>query len=200
MVLTMALTRASSSVAAGAALLLALSSCASAPPAYVPAWPALTVVDTSGAKTTLPADLARSKLTVLVFYAEHCPCFRVHEARLVELARTYERRGVRVLFVDSEASSNADGDARAAAERGLPPIALDPGAKLADAVGAEYATYTVVLDARGRVRYRGGIDSDKDLLHDDATLFVRDAVDDLLAGREPRVAEGKALGCALQKR
>ena len=199
----MVLTRASSIAARAAfafALAFALSSCASAPPAYVPAWPPLSVVDTNGAKTTLPADLARSKLTVLVFYAEHCPCFRVHEPRLVELARIYEPRGVRVLFVDSEASANADRDARAAAERGLPAIALDPGAKLADAVGAEYATYTVVLDPQGRVRYRGGIDSDKDRLHDDATLFLRDAVDDLMAGREPSVAEGKALGCALQKR
>ena len=177
-----------------------LAACAKGPPAVVPAWPPLTVVDTTGASTTLPADLARSKLTVLVFYAEHCPCFRVHEERLVALARSYEPRGVRVLFVDSEVSGNAQRDGRAAAERGLPAIALDPGAKLADAVGADYATYSVVLDPQGRVRYRGGIDSDKDRLHDDATLFLRDAVDDLLAGREPRVSEGKALGCALQKR
>ncbi len=180
--------------------LTALASCAPAPPASVPAWPPLTVVDTTGVATTLPADLARSKLTVLVFYSEHCPCFRVHEPRLVDLARTYAARGVKVVFVDSEVSASAERDGRAASERGLPAIALDPGAKLADAVGAEYAAYSVVLDPQGRVRYRGGIDSDKDRLHDDAQGFLRDAVEDLLAGREPRVAEGKALGCALQKR
>jgi hypothetical protein len=194
----MVLRRASTAVLFG--MLGASAACTPAPPAYVPAWPPLTVVDTNGASTTLPADLARSKLTVLVFYAEHCPCFRVHEERLVELERTYGPRGVRVLFVDSEISASAERDRRAASERGLPAIAVDPGAKLADAVGAEYASYSVVLDPRGRVRYRGGIDSDKDRLHDDATTFLRDAVDDLLAGREPRVAEGKALGCALQKR
>jgi hypothetical protein len=181
------------------ATLAALASCAAGPPAVVPAWPPLTVVDTTGASTTLPADLARSKLTVLVFYSEHCPCFRVHEERLVELARTYAPRGVRVIFVDSEVSASLERDGRSASERGLPAIALDRGAKLADAVGAEYATYSVVLDPQGRVRYRGGIDSDKDRLHDDARSFLRDAVEDLIAGREPRVAEGKALGCALQR-
>jgi hypothetical protein len=179
--------------------LAALASCAPGPPAVVPAWPPLTVVDTTGASTTLPADLARSKLTVLVFYSEHCPCFRVHEERLVELAHRYGPRGVRVIFVDSEVSASAERDSRSASERGLPAIALDRGAKLADAVGADYATYSVVLDPQGRVRYRGGIDSDKDRLHDDAQSFLRDAVEDLIAGREPRVAEGKALGCALQK-
>jgi len=179
--------------------LVTLASCATPPPVAVPAWPPLTVVDTTGAKTTLPTDLSRSKLTVLVFYSEHCPCFRVHEQRLVELERAYGARGVRVIFVDSEVSASVERDSHAAAERGLPAIALDPGAKLADAVGADYATYSVVLDPQGRIRYRGGIDSDKDRLHDDAQSFLRDAVDDLMAGREPRVAEGKALGCALQK-
>jgi hypothetical protein len=162
--------------------------------------PSLRLVDTAGATTTMPDDLARAKITVIVFYAEHCPCFRVHEARLQELARTYAERGVRFVLVDSEVSATAERDARAARERGLPAIALDPGAKLADALGAEYATYTVVLDAEGHVRYRGGIDSDKERLHDDADAYVRNALDDLLAGREPRMAEGKTLGCALQKR
>jgi hypothetical protein len=181
------------------AVLAAQVSCASAPPAVVPAWPPLTVVDTTGASTTLPADLASSKLTVLVFYSEHCPCFHVHEPRLVELAKTYAPRGVRVIFVDSEVSGSLERDKGAAVERGLPAIALDPGATPAAAGGADYATYSVVLDPQGRVRYRGGIDSDKDRLHDGAQSFLRDAIDDLVAGREPRVAEGKALGCALQK-
>jgi hypothetical protein len=59
-------------------VLAAQASCASAPPAVVPAWPPLTVVDTTGASMTLPADLARSKLTVLVFYSEHCSCTWKH--------------------------------------------------------------------------------------------------------------------------
>jgi hypothetical protein len=49
------------------------------------------------------------------------------------------------------------------------------------------------------VHYRGGIDSDRIHLHDDRTPYLEQALDDLLAHREPRVAEGKSLGCALQK-
>jgi hypothetical protein len=182
------------------ALAAALVACASSRPLRTAELPAITLVDSSGASTSLPADLARSNLTVVVFYSEHCPCFRVHEGRLRDLARTYAQHGVRVVLVDSEVSASAERDARDAAARGLPAIVLDPGAKLADALGADYATFTVVLDAQGRVRYRGGIDSDKDRLRDDAQSYLRDALDDLVAGREPRIPEGKALGCALQKR
>jgi hypothetical protein len=46
---------------------------------------------------------------------------------------------------------------------------------------------------------RGGIDSDHDNLHDGATPYVAEALDDVLARREPRVTEAKALGCTLQK-
>ena len=55
----------------------------------------------------------------------------------------------------------------------------------ADALGATFATYTVVVDSAGRVRYRGGIDSDKQWLSDGATLWLRDALDRLLAGGDP---------------
>ena len=79
------------------------------------------------------------------------------------------------------------------------PIVLDRGGRLADAVGADYATYSVVVDRQGRIHYRGGIDTDKTHLHVDATPYLRDALDDLLAGRSPRVAEGKTLGCSLAK-
>jgi hypothetical protein len=161
--------------------------------------PAITVVDTAGTKTSFPDDLARARLTVIVFYADHCPCFRIHEERIRELVRIYGPQGVQVLVVDSEVSASKERDTRAAIERGLPAISLDPGARLADALDADYATYSVVFDGQGRVRYRGGIDTDKNVLHDDAKSFLRDALDDLLAGREPRNVQGKALGCALQK-
>lgn len=179
---------------------LALAACAPSRAPAPPVIPELRLVDTAGGTTTLPGDLARAKVTVVVFYAEHCPCFSVHEARLRDLARTYADRGVRMIYVDSEVSATRERDARAAAERGLPAIVLDPGGKLADALGADYATFTVVFDAEGRARYRGGIDSDKERLHDDTEAYVKNAVEDLLAGREPRTPEGKALGCALQKR
>lgn len=186
--------------AAALAAALVVTACAPSRASSSPVVPSLQLVDTAGGTTTMPDDLARAKFTVVVFYAEHCPCFRVHEERLRELAKAYADRGVRLILVDSEVSATAERDARDAAERRLPAIVQDPGAKLADALGADYATYAVVLDAQGRLRYRGGIDSDKERLHDDAVAYVRNAIDDLLAGREPRTTEGKVLGCALQKR
>jgi hypothetical protein len=146
--------------------------------------------------TTLPSH---GTLTVLVFFSPSCHCLAAHEPRLLDLYARYRARGVELLMVDSETTGSTERDAMEAKRRGYPfPIVRDEGARLAHALGAQYATYSVVLDAQGRIRYRGGIDSDKSHVHDDAQLYLRDSIEDLLAGRSPRTAEGKALGCALQ--
>ena len=162
--------------------------------------PGVRLVDASGAALDARSLALRAPLTAFVFFSAHCHCLDAHDARLRALADTYAGRGVQFVMVDSEARATRDSDAAEGRRRGYRfPIALDRGAALADALGAEYATYTVVADDRGHVRYRGGIDSDKIGLHEDATFFLRDALDDLLAGRAPRVPEGKTLGCAIAK-
>jgi hypothetical protein len=139
-------------------------------------------------------------LTVLVFFSPGCHCLAAHDARLAALYERFHARGVGFFLVDSEVDASDTRDAQAAREHGYRfPFVLDRGAKLANAVGAEYASYTVILDGNGRIRYRGGIDSDKVRLHDDATPWLADALDDLLAGREPRRTESDAFGCALRR-
>jgi peroxiredoxin len=179
------------------ASLIACSACAHARIIDTPIL-ARSLVGTDGATHPLrPAPNAR--LAVLFFFANHCPCQAAHDRRLRDLYALYHPRGVDVMGVDSEIGATVDRDAGEVARRRYPfPILLDPGGALAHGVGAEYATESYVLDRNGIVRYHGGIDSDRKTLHDDATPFLGDALDDLLADRPLRRAEGKALGCALQ--
>lgn len=142
---------------------------------------------------------SRARLMVLFFFANHCPCQAAHDARLRDLYALYHARGVDFLAVDSEIGATAPRDSAEASARDYPfPILIDHGGALAKRLGAEYATEAFVIDRSGAVEYHGGIDSDKLYLHTDATPFLREALDDLLADRPPRRAEGKALGCALQ--
>lgn len=145
------------------------------------------------------ADLARrAPFTVIVFVSATCPCTAAHQERLEDLEAAYRPRGVQLVAVDSEVGTTPASLALEARDYSVPLLA-DEGARLATALGAEYATYTVILDREGHPRYRGGIDSDKGTIHPDATLYVRDALEDLLAGKPPRRAEGKTLGCMLRK-
>ena len=139
------------------------------------------------------------RFLVLTFFSATCPCQKSHDARLRELYVRYRARAVGFYAIDSETHADRDRDAEQASVRGYPfPILIDEGGSVAHALDAEYATFTVVLDGDGHVVYRGGIDSDKNEIHDDATPYLADALDDVLAGRAPRRAEGKVLGCALR--
>jgi hypothetical protein len=181
-------------------IIAAALACACAP-AVEPRVPAVILPETGGASEEFPANLRDVPFTVLVFLSADCPCFRAHEPRLRALRVAYEPRGVRFLLVDSERDASVVKDARLANERRYSiPIIVDAKAVLAEALAAEYATYSVVLDSRGAVRYRGGIDSDRSHLRADASFYLRDVLDDLLSGRAPRRVEAEALGCILPTR
>jgi redoxin len=180
------------------AALGACASCAGSEPRE-PTVPHVTLLAARGEPLDILAAAQRAHLTVLVFFSPHCRCLDVHEPRLSALDAAYRASGVQFLMIDSEAGGSVERDDAEAKARRYPfPILLDRKAKLADAVGARYASYSVVLDRDGRVRYRGNIDSDKTHLHDSAIPDLKSAIDDLLAGRTPRAASGEGLGCALQ--
>ncbi|MGH7270195.1 MAG: redoxin domain-containing protein [Polyangiaceae bacterium] len=186
------------------AFAFALTSCASGSGggrgAQVPSATLVGESGESGESMDVRVLARQAPLTVLVFFSPGCRCLCQHEPRLRDIYRAFRPRGAKLLMVDSEVRGSLERDALEACDHGYPfPIVLDRCAEFADALGAKYASYPVVIDRSGRVRYRGGIDSDETHLHDDAAFYLRDAMVDLLAGREPRVSSGKTLGCSLQK-
>jgi peroxiredoxin len=174
---------------------------ACAPPPRAPSrLPEATLLASDGPRR-LAEIVKPGRVTVIEFFSAECPCQAAHDDRLRELASAYRERGVDVIAVDSEAGASTDRARNEALSRRYPfPILADPSGALADALGAEFATYTVVVDRLGHVRYRGGVDSDRTHLTTDASLWVRDAVDRLLAGADPDRTEAEALGCALRRR
>ncbi|HEY8074072.1 MAG TPA: redoxin family protein [Labilithrix sp.] len=188
-------------VVRGALFALLIAGC-TAKPAVAPGEPVpgVIVADAAGQPVDLRATASRAPFTVVEFFSAHCPCQQVHDARLRALYTDFAPRGVGFYAIDAEREASAERAKRESADRHYPyPLLVDPRGASADALGAEFATYTVILDRDGRVRYAGGIDSDRTHLTGDAHAYLRDALDDLLAGREPRVARGKALGCALAR-
>jgi hypothetical protein len=180
-------------MAAAACLLVA--ACASVKPPLDGTLP-----ETAGEGPSITELTRGAPLTVVVFFSGHCPCQRAHDERLRALAAKYGPAGVRFVLVDAEVDASPQRDDVEASARGYPfPILANPSGSLADSLGAEYATYSVVLDAEHRVRYQGGIDSDKQHLTEDAHFYLRDALDDLLGGRSPTVPVGKTLGCVLRR-
>jgi peroxiredoxin len=88
--------------------------------------------DQRGAWHTL--DEAReSKIVVLAFVGTECPLAEAYAPRLAELARGFEKRGVRFFGVDANQQDGPVAIGRFADAHGLPfPILKDVGNELAD--------------------------------------------------------------------
>ncbi|MGZ3417960.1 MAG: redoxin domain-containing protein [Polyangiales bacterium] len=141
-----------------------------------------------------------AKLTVVTFFSATCPCQSAHDERLRRWHTDYSPRGVRFVSIDAERGASPEHDGEEAKKRLYPfEIVSDPKGVLADELGARYATYTVILDGEGRIRYEGGLDSDRTHLTEGADLWLRDALDALLAGHEPPETKTKGMGCALHR-
>jgi Redoxin len=144
---------------------------------------------------------AKARFTVVEFFSSDCGCQRAHDERLKELAAEFLPLGVQFVAVDSEAGATEGKDDAERRARGYPfALLTDNQGAWADALGATYATYVVVLDERGGVLYRGGIDSDKQHLTADASLWLRETLSRLVRGEAPRVSRTNALGCVLRRR
>lgn len=153
-----------------------------------------------GGATLGAADLVGAgRLAVLVFWSQHCPCQKAHDARLEALAERWKDKGVAVYGIASEPGLDAAGLAAERAARGYGfPLLLDGGGAFASAAGATFATHTVIIDATGEILYSGGIDSDSVKLHDDAKPYLEDALTALTGGK-PSPTGGEPRGCVLRK-
>ena len=180
------------------AVLSLMSACAANSPGRVTSAEGLPGTD--GALHTLLPPRADA-YTVVIFFSPDCHVLAAHDDRIRKLAADFGPPRVRILGVDPEVDASLERDRAEVERRRYPfPVVIDRGGELARSLGATFAGYTVVLDHAGNARYRGGIDSDRVHLRDDATRYLADALTDLLGGKAPRVAESKALGCALRLR
>jgi len=142
--------------------------------------------------------------TVVVFTCNHCPYALAWHRRIIDVARDYADRGVRVLAInpnDSERYPRDSLEAMRARVRqrefeGVPYL-RDESQAVARAYGAKTTPDVFVLDAGGVLRYRGAPDAD----HDDPTqdaAFLRGALDAVLDGRDPDPVETPPVGCSIK--
>lgn len=179
------------------ACLLFLSACVTpARRADVVRSPAL--VDLDGNRWDLDEVVARHQATLLVFWATGCPCVARYQRRIDELSRFHPE--VAVVAV----SSNADDDLATLrtlypARSPLVPLAIDPGGRLADGVGAKSTPTAVVVDREGRIRYVGWIDNERQPGTEGRKPFVEEALSAVLEGREPALRNGPSWGCRITR-
>jgi peroxiredoxin len=164
--------------------------------------PDFSLLDTEGRKWSM-AEYDGAPATVVVFTCNHCPYALAWHDRLVQVARDYAARGVRVLAVNANDADRYPRDSfdamkeRVAKEDWPMPYLHDATQAVAREYGAKVTPDVFVLDAEGRLRYRGAPDSNYDNPGERAE-WLREALDAVLSGSILQRPETKPVGCSIK--
>lgn len=158
-------------------------------------------------------DFDQAKVLCVVFTCNHCPTAQYYEERIKKITADYKPKGVAVVAISPNdpasvrldelgwsdmADSFAEMKIRARDREYNFPYLFEGDAKgVARAYGAQATPHVFVFDAARRLRYVGAIDDSERIQHV-TKHYLREALDALLANREPPVAKTKVVGCSVK--
>ena len=148
------------------------------------------------------SSFADRDVLVLIFSSNRCPTAKAYGERMNALQRNYAPRGVQLVAINSNdphlyPTEDYPRMIERAAEDGYTfPYVVDGGQQVAKAYGAVCTFHVFLLDRERRVRYQGRFD-DARLPERVTSHDLANALDDVLAGRDARVAMTRPFGCSL---
>lgn len=171
--------------------------------------PDFTLKDTAGQPVRL--SQFKDKPVVLEWTNPGCPFVRKHyRGNLQALQKDFTQRGVVWLAINSTETGSGDHLPPAELARWMRDQGASPSATLMDEdghVGRLYAArvtpHMYIVSAQGQLVYAGAIDSIPSGRVADiekATNYVRQGLEDLMAGQPLRVSSSQAYGCSIKYR
>lgn len=140
-----------------------------------------------------------SKAIVVVFTSNYCHVSKLYQARFARLADDFREKKVAFVAINA----NKDEDLKAmqsyAKEKKIKYHYLrDETQKVAKSFGASLTPEVFLLDADRNVAYMGAVDDDRALSGKPKKHYLRDAIEAVLAAKEPPVSKSRAIGCTIR--
>ena len=149
------------------------------------------------------ASFADKKVLVVIFSCNHCPYVKAYEDRMVSIQRDYASRGVQMVAINSNDEKSYPEDSfpemvKRAKEKVFNfPYLRDEPQKVVEAYVGVCTPNVFAFDEGRALRYRGRIDDSKEAPKV-ATHDLRNALDDMLAGRTVKVPDTRPFGCSIK--
>jgi len=158
--------------------------------------------DAKGKEHSL-ADCKDSKAVVVVFLGTQCPINNAYVPTLNQMHKDYSSKGVSFYAINSNSQDTPQRIADHAKQHQIPfPVLKDTGNTVADVFKAERTPEAFVLDASGKILYRGRIDDQHGYKHRRETPFKKELVtslDEVLAGKPVTTPVTAVEGCIISR-
>lgn len=170
--------------------------------------PVFELTDLEGKSFSLAAE--RGKIVVLEWFNPSCPFVKASHTKgsLVDAAKRLQKRGVVYVAINSGAPGKqghgVEANASGAKAFGLThPVLLDETGRVGHLYGAARTPHVFVIDAEGRLAYRGAIDNSPDGEGQEPAggklvSYLEQAVSELLSGKPVSTPETSPYGCSVK--
>jgi peroxiredoxin len=153
------------------------------------------------------ANYKDAKGYIIVFTCNTCPVAKAYQARVENLHQEYAKKGYPVIAINTNDPIASPGDnyeqmQLLAKEKNISYAYVeDPDHIFTKTYGALKTPHTFILQktAQGnQVAYIGAIDNDQQEENINRENYVKNALESLLKGEQPKVTTTKAVGCSIK--
>ena len=155
-------------------------------------------------KTYSTDNFTDKKVLMVIFSCNHCPYVQAYEGRIIAIQNDYADKGVAVMAINSNDDSKYGEDSfenmiRRSNEKGFNfPYLRDEDQDVAKKFDASHTPEIFVFNKERELCYHGKIDDNWKEPEKVKSKYLRDALDELLAGKEISVPETFSIGCTIK--
>jgi peroxiredoxin len=139
----------------------------------------------------------RGKIVIVNLWSCECPHSERTDKAVMAMFVQWCPENVAMLSIASNRNENAEALKHAALAHRLPTVLTDADCAVADLFNAQTTPHVFVVDRAGILRYRGSVDNVTFLQRVPSRFFLDEAVESLLKGHLPALAESPAYGCTI---
>lgn len=150
------------------------------------------------------SSFSQNRILIIIFSCNHCPYVRAYENRIITLQKEFEKEGLQIVAINSNNDEKYPEDSfeemkkRALDRKFNFPYLRDVTQNVAKAFGATHTPQIFLFNENRRLKYQGKIDDnwqepDKVFSH-----YLKDAIKEVLEGKEVSVPETFSIGCTIK--
>ncbi len=154
-------------------------------------------------KTYSLKSFADKKALIVIFSCNHCPYVQAYEDRIIEIQKDYAK-DAQVIAISSNEDINYPEDSfdnmkKRAKEKGFNfPYLHDETQSIAKAYGATHTPEIFLFDRERKLVFHGKIDDNWQEPKNVQQKYLRNALDELLSGKQISVPETFTIGCTIK--
>jgi peroxiredoxin len=149
-------------------------------------------------------DFSGKKALIIIFSCNHCPFVQAYEERIKSIVTDYSEKGVALAAINSNDSKKYKDDSfeemkiRAEKKEFNFPYLRDEDQSAAKSFGASHTPEIFLFDSERKLVYKGKIDDNWKDEPQVKNKYLREALNELLAGKEISIPETFSIGCTIK--